>query len=298
MVGEARSAPAQVEIIYNRLSGNFDQSALDALAGAFEARGVRAIRREGVPGQALRLAPGTGLLCVFGGDGSAREIVNALWLDSGSGRAGEAVDLCIYPAGTVNLIARERGYERDPQAFVSCVLDRGQAVTAHPLRSSHGPCIACASVGPDSFAVARVSARLKRRIGRLAYVWAMARLLVGWPRHAIEIVADGERLACEAAFLLNARYYAGPWRLAPDAAIDREGAWLLALRRARRRDFLALAVAMLLGRSLERSANVVLRPVRLIEIHSSAPVPVQIDGDHAGTLPIRFEVDRAGIRFA
>jgi hypothetical protein len=55
----------------------------------------------------------------------------------------------------------------------------------HPVALNDTFFLACASVGPDSRAVAEVSLALKRRIGKLAYAAAFGRILFDWRRPRI-----------------------------------------------------------------------------------------------------------------
>ena len=193
----------KLDLIYNPVAGSFRARRLDALVRAFERRGASVTAlpttREGV-----RLSGSAELVCVHGGDGTLRDTVQAL-----GSRAGE-VPLCIAPAGTINLVARELGYPRDPDrlaALVCAAWERGpDAWTRAPLYTlGEMPVVACLSIGPDSHAVAHVSGALKRRIGRLAYVVAMLQVLRDWPRETMTItgeLADGTAFECEAAAVI------------------------------------------------------------------------------------------------
>lgn len=294
MTPDAAGFGHQVEIIYNPHAGRFDRHALDALVDAFSVRGMRVVARPGRPGDPLAIDPATGLVCIFGGDGTARDVLSAMR------DAHCQLPVCVYPSGTVNLIARELGYPRNPRAFVERVLDMARNTRCHGVSMAQGRCIACASIGLDSHVVARVSAKLKRRIGRFAYVWAMLTLLWRWPRQRLDVMVDGTAFQCEAVFLLNGRYYAGPWRLARAASLDQRGMWVLMMRRAWRRDIVAAGLAMMAGRDLATLDNIELRSARSVDVSSAdgAPVPVQADGDVVGHLPVRFVTDDSCIVFA
>src|SRR5699024_7885141 len=135
-------------------------------------------------------------------------------------RQGRAVTLSIYPTGTINLLAREAAYPRGAEAFAAFVLAGADRRREHfPVALGEGHFFACAGVGPDSLAVDRVSRRLKRAMGRLAYAVSVLKLLASWPRHAITLDADGRRVACEAFYVAKGRYYAGGWSFAPQARV-------------------------------------------------------------------------------
>src|SRR5690606_19476787 len=144
--------------------------------------------------------------------------------------------LSIYPAGTINLLAREAGYPTDPETFARLVLSGEPRRLHYPVMLGDGYFFACAGVGPDSFAVEQVSTRLKRRIGRLAYLAAFVRLLWRWPRHAIRLEAEGRTVECEAFYVAKGRYYAGGWSFAQQARVHDPVLHVVALPTARRRD--------------------------------------------------------------
>jgi diacylglycerol kinase (ATP) len=149
------------------------------------------------------------------------------------------IPVCIYPTGTINLIAREAGYGRNIAGFVKRISSAQPPRQHYVGRITNKPFLACASVGPDSLSVAAVSADLKRRIGRFAYVVSLARLLWDWPRMRLSVSANGHIHRCEAAFVLKGHYFAGPWTLAPEADLRKPDFQLLLLGKARRRGLFA-----------------------------------------------------------
>jgi hypothetical protein len=159
-----------VQIVSNPASGGHSPRRLKHLRDAYVRNGFDAIFSESSPVTPFELATGAARVCIAGGDGTARHVLD----NSDLRTSGVAVD--IYPAGTINLIAREWGVSSDPDGFV-------EQSTARPARrlfpvGLNDTCfLACASIGPDARAVAGLSVALKRRIGRLAYVAAMMRVL-------------------------------------------------------------------------------------------------------------------------
>jgi diacylglycerol kinase family enzyme len=123
--------------------------------------------------------------------------------------------VAIYPAGTINLLAREGGCERRPDHLAEALI-HGATRLHNPVRVGTAMFFACASVGPDSLAVEMVSSSpLKRHIGRFAYVAAMGSLLCRWPRHRLRLSANGASWECEAVYIAKGCYYAGAWSFAP-----------------------------------------------------------------------------------
>ena len=272
----------RIDLVYNPVAGSFRQARLDALVRAFEGEGATVTplptRREGV-----ELSGGADLVCVHGGDGTLRDTVQALGV-----RAGE-VPICIAPAGTINLVARELGYARDPAALARQVRQAWERGPDSWLRAplymlGELPVVSCLSIGPDSHAVARVSPALKRRIGRLAYVVAMLQVMRQWPRERIAVsgeLADGEPFACEAAAVIvsHGALFAGPFRLSPHASLAADAVELIVLERPARRGVLAFSAAAFAGRPLDKLGLASFRTVRRVTFDRCVH-PVQVDGDH------------------
>ena len=271
-----------VQIVSNPASGGHSPRRLKHLRDAYVRNGFDAIFSESSPVTPFELATGASRVCIAGGDGTARHVLD----NSDLRTSGVAVD--IYPAGTINLIAREWGVSSDPDGFV-------EQSTARPARrlfpvGLNDTCfLACASIGPDARAVAGLSVALKRRIGRLAYVAAMMRVLVSWHRPRLELLVDGKPVACEAVFIAKGRFYAGPWSFAPAARLEDADLHIVALRRARRRDFAAFFLAMMVSK-VDRLTNVQLAKGREVLIDSDSSQPIQADGDITAHTPARVVV--------
>lgn len=275
-------AVVTLDLVYNPAARAFNPARLEALERALKARGFAPRLCATVRGGA-GLTGTAELICVHGGDGTLRDTVEALGEDAGR------VPLCIAPAGTVNLVARELGYARQPEGFARQIAGawaRGPESWVHsPLyRLGEIPVVCCLSIGPDSQAVAHVSPELKRRIGRYAYVAAIMRLLRTWPSAQMSLrgeTAEGEAFACvaEAAFVSRGALYAGAYRLSPRAALVSDSVELITLRRASRSGMLAFAFAAMLRLPLSRLGLAEIRSCRRIEFDPCA-LPVQVDGDH------------------
>jgi diacylglycerol kinase (ATP) len=272
----------KIDLVYNPFSGGFRERRLGQLVEAFRAFGMEAsplpTRHDGV-----QLSGQADLICIHGGDGTLRDTVHAL------GERASATPLAIAPAGTINLVARELGYQRDPVQLAGQLAEaweRGpDSWVRSPLyRLGSMPIVSCLSIGPDSHAVAAVSGSLKRRIGRYAYVVAMMRLMRRWPRDPLHIrgeLADGTPFECaaEAAIVSHGALYGGPFRLSAKAALAADSVELITIKRSTRRGAAALTGAAMLHLPVDRFGLAELRTCRRIEFDRCVS-PVQVDGDH------------------
>ena len=213
-------------------------------------------------------------------------------------RSGRKLPLSIFPADTVNLLAMEAGYPADPREFARLVLSGRPGRSHYPvLTGDSGYFFACAGVGPDSLAVATVSPRLKRAIGRLAYAVASFRLLLNWERHRLTLRCGDQDIPCEAFYLAKGRYYAGRWSFAKEARLHEPVLHVVALDTARRRDYLRFVATLMLGRDVRKLPNVTTFTCTTLTAQANTPLPIQADGDIIGTLPATFTVSETPLAF-
>lgn len=285
------AAQPVVQLFYNPASGAYSPRRLKALAHALRAEGARVIATPSIDG-APALADDATHICIAGGDGTIRHVAARL-------AAGERMPpAAVYPAGTVNLLAREGGFRRSAAACARALLREGSARPHHPVAMGPTMFFACASVGPDSAAVARVSPRLKRLIGRLAYAAAFCAVLWDWPRPRLRLlVDDGRRIDCEAVYIAKGRYFAGPWSFAPAARVGDPRLHVVALPCASRRAYLAFLWAMARGRDPGQGRGAVSLACTRLAIAADEPAPLQADGDIVAQCPVTMAVYPVPVAF-
>jgi diacylglycerol kinase family enzyme len=273
------------------------------LARALHALGVQGLRPDVAetagPGHAAELAReaamrGEAMVVAAGGDGTVAEVA--------SGLAGTAALLGILPLGTANVLAWELGLPPGPERAAR-VLFAGQAATLHPGLARFGGgasrlFVQMAGAGFDAAVVANLDLRLKRRIGKTSYVAQSAQELFRYPFPRFAAALDGESgEAVVSAIVTKGRLYAGRHLLAPDAAPGERGFRVALFRAGGGSGRGGSAVrAALYGAALPldllpRLPGVEIRRASRVRLWapSSAPVPVQADGDPAGGLPVEIE---------
>lgn len=287
-----------VELIHNPASGTFNEVRLDVLVQAFQACGVQVRLGRTEKDGLFEIYPDCDLVCVSGGDGALQLVVASM------ARAEISKPLCVFPAGTVNLIAKELGYSGDPEIFareiIAGFLDKETARLEAPLATLDGqPFVACVSAGPDGQAVARHNPALKRRIGGAAYAWSLIRLLGDWPqlRFSLAVEApDGttKHLNSSAFYVIKARYYAGSWVLAPAAELVSTHFHVILLTRARRRDFFRFIAQIVVGRDPARLDFVQSLPARRLTVIAKDKISrlaaFQADGDTLAAQPHKIRM--------
>ena len=241
------------------------------------------------PGDATLLArqaaqDGQDAVLVAGGDGTLNEAIQAL--------AHTETALGYLPFGTVNIWARELAIPLNTEGAARAIVhsrmervDLGLAGDRYFLLM--------AGIGFDGEVVRRAQTleRHKQRLGVLPYV---ASALSAAPRYRgadIELRYDGIIRRVQALMLVlgNTRLYGGLFRLTPDAVVN--DGWL-DLCIVKGRGPLALArqsLPVLLSRSIALSDVELLR-VRDLTVQAPERLLLQVDGELAGTTPVRFGV--------
>ena len=280
-----------VQLIFNRTAGGYSSTSIAALRAGLEGRGARVLLSECGPGIDVAISGEASHICAVGGDGTVRHVASAV------ARCGRSVAMSIYPAGTVNLIHRELASPTNADQYAMRALCQEPVRLHHAAEINSTIFLACASVGPDSHAVAALSPALKRRIGRFAYLAAFLGTLVRWPRHEITLACDGREIVCEAFYVAKGRYFAGPWSFAPNASVKKPELHVIALRSASRIAYTRFIWAVLRGKPVEALPGVTAIACTLVTARSSSPLPVQADGDIVASLPAKLQLWSSPIAF-
>lgn len=262
---------------------------LDRLGVAVTLRETRAAGDAEIHARGASSADFDGVV-VAGGDGTLNEAVNGL--------EDSALPMAVFPFGTENVLAREIGLSRNPERAAE-VAARGPArpISVGEVVFAERPAarrfLLMTGVGFDAEVVSGLDLGLKRRIGKLAFAWSI--LVRLWRYRPVEyaVVVQGSggsasyRVA--SAIASKARYYAGPFVLAPAAGLARRSFELALLKKAGRGAALTCFVA-LVGGFIHRLRQVEIATVTAATFSEPAGAPVQIDGDPLGRLPITVRI--------
>lgn len=288
------STGRRILVIANPTAGTFNRPRLDRiLAGLAPAAGdrhadaveLRLTRRAGdIEEIAAGIGPDVAMVVIAGGDGSINEAI------AGFERLAEPPPLALIPFGTANVLACELALPRRAAALAG-VIRRGRTAPLHYGRVDGRPFVLMVSAGFDAAVVHSVSLREKRRLGALAYATTAIRLAFAGRSGDVAVIVDGERIICRLAATMNVSRYGGPFRVCPQQSPHRPGLHLVALPRDDALTIFRLGAALLFGR-LGHSRDAIVRPLsrcRLEPAGAGAPVPVQVDGDTFGVLPVEVE---------
>jgi YegS/Rv2252/BmrU family lipid kinase len=215
-----------------------------------------------------------------GGDGTINGVANGLVSLAAPPPMG------LIPLGTANVLAAEIGLATKAPA-VARVLMAGKRRTIRLGCVNGRHFVLMASAGLDAEVVAGLNLALKRRIGRLAYVWDSLVRAVRYRFPLLSVVADGHRYEARMAVVCKGRCYGGPFVAAPAGRLDEPILYLILLQGGGLLNTLRYGLALALG-AIESLADVKIVPVRHATIDGIAGAPVQADGDLATCLPVEI----------
>lgn len=209
------------------------------------------------------------------------------------------VPMAVLPLGTVNVLARELGVPRDVEGAVRVALTgEARAVSLGYVDmggAGRRSFVLMAGVGFDARAVCTVSTRLKRIVGKAAYVASALSVLVNWNPQAIRVSFDEQ--VHEGCWLLvaNAARYAGDFKLAPLAEMQDQWLHAYLLEPAGRVDLFRFIVGIMRGK-LEGVSGVVHRRCQRIRIEPQGVHAVQVDGDCAGAGVLEIGIEPGALQ--
>ena len=239
------------------------------------------------PQHATELASlaGARLVVAAGGDGTVNEVVNGLETDATLG---------VLPLGTANVLARELGLPLNAEAACERILagkkrciDIGVA-TDRKGRERRFTCMA--GIGFDAHVVNEVTPRLKRYLKILAFPLAALKVYLEGDLPPLHVMHGDDTHVAQFAIVANGQYYGGDFRVAEEAALATGKLEVVLVDRVGRLLRADILTRILARRPLDRS----MRSFTARELRATSPgthVPVQLDGEVWGRLPMSFRIE-------
>lgn len=281
-------------IIGNPNSGRASsKSYLERYAEILRAGGITTeVRNTEYPDHATELAAEAGerLVVAAGGDGTINEVVNGLHKEATLG---------ILPLGTANVLARELGLPLKPEKACRRLLEGEHSrIDVGVATNRHGEerrFTFVAGIGFDANVIYTVTPRLKRYFKALAFILSAFRVYAEEEFPAIHIHHGDTIYITQFAILANGRYYGGDFKVAREGSLNSGELEAILVERIS-----ALLRPDILGRILARQPlNSTMRSFGARELSARAPgaeVPVQIDGELWGRLPMSFRIEPGALK--
>ncbi|WP_420345289.1 diacylglycerol/lipid kinase family protein [Pelagibius sp.] len=285
-------AARRLLVIYNPTAGGSRRRRFEAvLADLADLGCAMDVRPTTGPGDAGHFAAEADvqdhdLVVAAGGDGTINEVVNGLVALTPPERRPP---LAVLPLGTANVLAAELGLQIVPRQIARVIA--GGAVRPVSLGRTEGPdgqgrvFSLMAGAGFDARVVEGLDLRLKRLIGKGAYVVESLHQMCRRQPPPLQVTVDGVPYEAASVVVSNARFYAGRYLLAPDARIDEPRFHVCLFRYGDAFNTLRYALALQRDR-LPVSRGFEIVSGQDIRIEGEGRAPLQADGDIVARLPV------------
>ncbi len=240
----------------------------------------------------------TTTIVAVGGDGTLHEVANGIC------QAQSDIPLGYIPAGSGNDFARGHGIPMQPEKALELLLGPHTTILSDRLRI--GERIAMNSIGAGFDArVARVTntASYKKwfntlRLGKLAYVITLARVLFSYKPGRTTLTVDGQSYHYDHVWLIavvNIPYIGGGMAICPDASPTDGIANVCVVSNIGKLKLLLLFPRVYKGTHTNMKETH-FHSGRQMMITADQPLDVHMDGEAAGSTPISLTVQSAAVR--
>ena len=278
--------------------------AVRAAVGEFECAFTKA-RGDGARLAREAVDAGGKLVVAVGGDGTASEVIDGL-VDGGRLRDPEST-FGFIPRGTGGDFRRTLGLPEDLDTAAralagtrTVICDLGRiALLGHDGVPQIRHFANVAGCGVSGLVSQKVES-LKLPSGKLSFMLASARALIGWSDQPVRWRLDGGAWRDESITALsvcNGRYFGGGMMVAPGARIDDGWFDIVIWSRLGITDFITKK-SMLYDGTHVKLSNTAVHRGRLVEVEprDGAQVLVDVDGEQPGALPARFDLLPGALR--
>lgn len=227
------------------------------------------------------------IIVACGGDGTLHQIVN------GVVKSGEKPLVGLLPFGTCNDVARSLHIPFELNKAIDCLLRLN--TTKYDLMndgSNYGVYTIAAGYLTDCSYSA--SSKVKKRVGRLAYVGSGIRSIFKFKALPITVVADGERFHDKFVyFMLVNGESTGGFKVNKGEHLYNERVKLVMIKRKNFFGslFVFLRLFMFGIKNIRKSKLAIVRDVHSVEIENHANTPFTFDGEKHKFLKKKINVD-------
>lgn len=232
------------------------------------------------------------VVAAAGGDGTLNEVVNGL-----TERENNSWRLALIPTGTTNVLAGELGLKKTAKAVAHTIL-QGNEMPVYPGRINGRRFMLMAGVGYDAWVVDNVNLKLKKKVGKLAYVLSMLKQLPKFGSKLYRLELDGQEYFANSAIITNGRLYGGKFVISKQASLSAPTTQVLMLSGKSMWHLLFSLLGLPLGlmEKMPGVRSVAAKNIKIELTNQSGREPVQADGDSLAELPLSLEMEEQPLR--
>jgi diacylglycerol kinase (ATP) len=220
-------------------------------------------------------------IIVAGGDGTVNGVINGI--------GSKDVLLSVLPVGTMNVFAYELGIRSSQLKKCWELIQHGQPKAVDLVLANQNYFVQLAGVGLDALALQATDLQMRKTIGPVSYLLAAAKV-IGGPAPDLKLeFDDGSETAGCFVLIGNGRFYGGPFSLFREARNDDGLLDLLIFKHQSYLDIFRYLQGVLMGNHID-FPDIEYRRVASAQVMSDQPVPLELDGDIAGSTPVHFAI--------
>ena len=226
------------------------------------------------------------ILISCGGDGTLHEIINGVM------KSGSQPIIAIFPFGTCNDVARTFKIPFNLDKAIDAVL-RLNTISYDVMFDGSDYVTYALATGYLTQASYSASSKIKKKIGRLAYVFSGIKCMFRFNALPMTVTCDNERIHGKFVYMMAMNGEStGGFKLNKGEVINNGKVKIVLIKRGKGISSLFTFLRLFLFgiKSISKSKNAVVREVKHFEIENHANTPFTLDGEKAKFLKKKFEV--------
>jgi len=223
------------------------------------------------------------VVAVMGGDGTINEVINGLFPTN--------IPITIIPSGVANVFANEVGISRNPLKACEAIY-KGNLYEVDLGKINDSYFLSLASIGFDSHVLKDTPSSLKRKYGKLAYIYTGLKTVFSYEPSPIYVTVkeNAKKKKCYFMVVGNVSIYGTPYvKMTPKASVN-DG--LLDVCLFKKENFINY-FRYFLGAIFKihtQFPDVEYFQTDKFYVESEKPLLVEVDGDVWGELPTTFSI--------
>lgn len=223
---------------------------------------------------------GVATVVAAGGDGTVNEVVNGI--------AGSDVALGLLPIGTMNVFAAELGIPANDLRKCWEIIEAGHTRRVDLPQAGGHAFVQLAGIGFDAQIVKETDWDFRKNFGPLSYLVTATQIASRHPPGLI-VEANGKQKRGSFVLVGNGRYYGGPFVIFKNAKLDDGKLDVLIFKNLGYLDIVRYLSGIVFGTHLDMH-DVEYFQTRKAVMRSAEEVPVEVDGEVIGNLPMTFRM--------
>jgi len=229
---------------------------------------------------------GAEIVVAAGGDGTVNEVVNGI--------AGSDSALGLLPIGTMNVFAAELGIPANNLRKCWEVIEAGHVRHVDLPRANRHAFVQLAGIGFDAQIVKETNLDFRKQFGPLSYLVSATQIASRKPPSLV-VEANGKLKKGSFVLIGNGRYYGGPFVIFNDAKIDDGKFDVIIFKNLGYLDIVRYLSGIVFGTHAGMH-DVEYFQTRKAVVRSAEEIPVEVDGEVIGAVPVTFRMSHRGLK--